>query len=313
MTPSIAGPDAAGDPPPIRLGPSAAWRCRRRLHLDVVSQLDPAHDGAPPDDRQPDGQPQGHGQLTDGGRSALPDAAQRARDELTRHRDLVFRLIRMARPAAAADAQRSSSVGPWWTDPQAVVLAPDMTTGGRSGAADLLVWWGDGYVPVLIRAHRTRDAGAGGLSSSLAEPVLIRVDPSRRTRRNRVDRLVLAHHFRQLTELGCASRTAFGGVIGRGGPGAETEPGGPGPGGPGPGGPGVWSLRGPGPVPVVPVPVTAVTFTAGTFTGVTSTRVRFTAPTIPVGTTTLRPTIETAPTAAAVRSPGGTSGAVTAR
>ena len=48
------------------------------------------------------------------------------------------------------------------------------------------------------------------------EPLAVRSDPMHRARRNRADRLALAHHYRQLVELGCASSTARGGVIGRG-------------------------------------------------------------------------------------------------
>ena len=76
-----------------------------------------------------------------------------------------------------------------------------MTTATRSGAADLLVWAGDGYLPVIIRAHRTRDRGAGAPISSLATPLEVRADPTHRVRRNRADRLALAHHYRQLEEL----------------------------------------------------------------------------------------------------------------
>ena len=81
---------------------------------------------------------------------------------------------------------------------------------------DLLVWAGDGYLPVIIRAHRTRDAGDGAKCAPVADPLSVRPDPQHRARRHRADRLALAHHYRQLTELGCASTTAMGGVIGRG-------------------------------------------------------------------------------------------------
>ncbi len=46
----------------------------------------------------------------------------------------------------------------------------------------------------------------------------MRADPAHRARRNRADRLALAHHYRQLQDLGWASSTTRGGVIGRGSP-----------------------------------------------------------------------------------------------
>ena len=97
-----------------------------------------------------------------------------------------------------------------------MVLAPWMTTATRSGAADVLVWAGDGYLPVIIRGHRTRENGGGARCSPLSDPTMVRSAATFRARRNRADRLALAHHYRQLAELGCASTVARGGVIGRG-------------------------------------------------------------------------------------------------
>ena len=90
------------------------------------------------------------------------------------------------------------------------MVSPTLPAGIRAGAPDLLVWAGDGYLPVIIRAHRTRDAGDGAKCAPVTDPLAVRPDPQHRARRNRSDRLALAHHYRQLTDLGCASTTAHG-------------------------------------------------------------------------------------------------------
>jgi len=260
MTPPTATPGQGHgtDPLPgqLRLGPTAAARCRRRIHLDAAAG---------------------------GRRAVLSTAARRALDELVEHRELVFEQISSAlglgfvQPAAPLaahsltererreepqrrrqspdDAQRARpderrrqlpnypqstlpdqwrnhgpdewiqgqskrSHGPdeWRSHGAPIVLAPEMATATRSGAADLLVWADDGYLPVIVRAHRTRDRGAGAPISPLAQPLVVRSDPTHRVRRNRADRLTLAHHYRQLQELNCASTIARGGVVGRGSP-----------------------------------------------------------------------------------------------
>lgn len=131
--------------------------------------------------------------------------------ELAEHRSSVWQTVLLAHPAAGRTPN-------WRTRPQPVVLSPAMATATRSGSADLLLWAGDGYLPVIVRAHRTRDSGAGARYSVLTDPLAVREDPAHRLRRHRADRLVLAHHYRQLTDLGCASTLARGGVIGRGSP-----------------------------------------------------------------------------------------------
>ena len=195
MTPPDGTPGDERGPGQLRLGPSAAGRCRRRIHLDA------AH----PDRRAP-----------------ASAAARRAFDDLNEHRERVFAAIRSAavESAAVGSAQYPpfADAGAWRSNPEPVVLAPQMATDRRSGGADLLVWAGDGYLPVIIRAHRTRDAGAGAVSSPVRQPAAERFDPGHRARRSRTDRLALAHHYRQLGELGCASATARGGVIGLGSP-----------------------------------------------------------------------------------------------
>ncbi len=189
MTPPT-GTDAIGGDAGVRLGPSAAGRCRRRIHLDA----------AYPEQR-----------------ASIPAAAQRALDELAEHRRAVLSAVGL--PPNPPTAAREPPDGALWrTTPQSVVPQPRTETASRSGSPDLLIWRDDGYLPVIIRAHRTRDAGAGALTSAVASPSTVGVDPGHRTRRNRGDRLALAHHYRQLAELGCASSTARGGVIGVGSP-----------------------------------------------------------------------------------------------
>ena len=131
-------------------------------------------------------------------------------DELAEHRTAVLRVLAGLHPADDSSAR-------WRLDPTPLVVSPSMTTPHRSGSADLLLWATDGYQPVIIRAHRTREGGAGARVSALREPQDVQPDPAARARRNRADRLALAHHYRQLTDLGCASSQARGGVIGRGG------------------------------------------------------------------------------------------------
>ena len=97
-----------------------------------------------------------------------------------------------------------------------VVFDPTLRSETRFGNPDVLLWSGDGYRPVIIRAHRTTDSGNGALLSSLDRPDEVTVDPSRKLRAHAADALALAHHHRLLGELGLASSSAMGGVIGRG-------------------------------------------------------------------------------------------------
>lgn len=200
MTPST-GPDAVGRPSAVRLGPSAAGRCRRRIHLDA----------AYPEQR-----------------AALTAAAQRALDELAEHRRAVLAVVQPARQSRPAQRSRPQQLqraqestlhpGGSLTVRDLVVVDPETETATRSGSPDLLVWVDDGYSPVIIRAHRTREAGAGAMTSAVSTPDATGPDAEHRARRHRVDRLALAHHYRQLAELGNASSSALGGVIGRGSP-----------------------------------------------------------------------------------------------
>ena len=107
-----------------------------------------------------------------------------------------------------------------------VVLEPMLRSRTRFGAPDLLVWAGDGYQPVIIRAHRTTDPGSGALVSPVLTPLAAAVDGARKARSHPADALALAHHYRLLQELGLASGVALGGVIGRGGTRSVSGPGG---------------------------------------------------------------------------------------
>lgn len=94
---------------------------------------------------------------------------------------------------------------------------PADLAGGRHGAVDLLVWDGDGYVPVLIVRHKVTDAGCGALTSALSPPVpgSRRPDPLRKTRAHPRDQLRLAHAVRLLEACGSkATGRTVGGVIG---------------------------------------------------------------------------------------------------
>jgi len=175
-----AGPDVP-DPLRVRLGAAAAARCRRRVHLDAASTE----------------------------QRTVAAAALRAMDELAEHREMVLRAIR-------TEHDDPPAVDSWRTRPEPIVVSPMLPAGIRAGAPDLLVWAGDGYLPVIIRAHRTRDAGDGAKCAPVTDPLSVWTDPQHRARRHRSDRLALAHHYRQLTDLGCASTTVMGGVIGRG-------------------------------------------------------------------------------------------------
>ena len=194
---------------PIRLGPSAAFRCRRRVHLDWAVGLE---------------------------RPGVSASAHRAITELAEHREAVLRAVRVARSLPPGDdvdrtvlsprgavpsGDRQASAALASGRPALVVISPGLPDSSRSGWPDLLVWTGDGYQPVIIRAHRTLDPGQGARCSTFGDPAQVQPHPTWRPRRNRADVIALAHHYRQLTELGWASSTARGGVIGRGDPGDE--------------------------------------------------------------------------------------------
>jgi len=195
---TLAGSSAAGSPDlrpgaaaaagaPLRLGPAAAGRCRRRVHLDA----DP---NAPRLLRSP---------TDDGLRLRLSDGEA--------HRVEVLDTLR---------AVLGEQVDPW--DPSGperppVVFGPALRSDTRFGSPDLLIWVGDGYRPVIIRAHRTTDPGSGALTAPLDDPLAIAPNPLRKGRPHAADTLALAHFHRLLGDLGLAGSQAFGAVVGRGG------------------------------------------------------------------------------------------------
>ena len=176
-------------PAPVRLGPAAAGRCRRRVHLDA----DP---GAPRGERAA---------ADDGLKLRLSDGAS--------HRSAVLARL----------AELYPSEGPAW-DPTGVerplaVFEPSLRSATRFGTPDALLWAGDGYQPLIIRSHRTSDPGSGALTSPIDRPMESAPDPTRKPRAHAADALALAHHYRLLSDLGLASSTARGAVVGFGGPG----------------------------------------------------------------------------------------------
>jgi predicted RecB family nuclease len=93
----------------------------------------------------------------------------------------------------------------------------DLRAGNRQAIVDLLVPGPDGgFVPVLIRGHRTLDAGCGAVVSSLTDPLRWTRSDALRVRPHPEDALALAHCHRLLADLGMAGPRAVGGVIGRG-------------------------------------------------------------------------------------------------
>jgi predicted RecB family nuclease len=200
---SATGPAATRSGPPatsvggvgqVRLGPAAAGRCRRRVHLD-------SDGNAPAAARAP---------LDDGLRLRL--AAGDA------HRTAVLAAIGAATTAVDAVGDRFRW-DPSGTDRPAVLVEPSLRSENRFGTPDLLLWTGDGYQSVIVRSHRTTDPGSGALTSPVSDPLQVGVDAGRKARAHPADALALAHHHRLLQDLGLASSVARGGVIGLGGPG----------------------------------------------------------------------------------------------
>lgn len=169
---------------PVRLGPAAAGRCRRRVHLDA----DPTADRSR---RKP---------LDDGTRLRL--------DENERHRTQVL--------TAMTGTDRPTAWDPGGFDRPARVIAPELVSAHRMGRPDLLLWAGDGYLPVLIRGHRTTDPGEGAELADPTDPLRAVTSPTRKPRPHSGDQLALAHLYRLLQELGLAASVPRGAVIGRG-------------------------------------------------------------------------------------------------
>jgi predicted RecB family nuclease len=96
------------------------------------------------------------------------------------------------------------------------LLSQSLTASNRIATVDVLVPDGAGYVPILIKGHRTLDAGDGATVSLLTDPLAAVRSSTQRVRPHNEDALALAHCYRLLQELGMASANAVGGIIGRG-------------------------------------------------------------------------------------------------
>jgi len=172
---------------PVRLGPAAAGRCRRRVHLDADPNADTSHRAA----------------ADDGLRLRLADGEA--------HRIAVLRAFSVL--FGVPNALPWDPAGPLRP---AVVFEPRLRSASRFGTPDLLLWINDGYCPVIIRAHRTTDPGSGAVISQLDHPTDCALWPTRKPRAHAADALALAHHYRLLADLGLAASAAKGGVIGSG-------------------------------------------------------------------------------------------------
>ena len=94
-------------------------------------------------------------------------------------------------------------------------LPPDVEE-WRSGAPDLLVWDGDGYLPIDVKHHKTFDDGDGLRASDLADPTPTTSSTiAYELRARKDDALQLAHYRRMLQRLGVASSGSAGGLIGK--------------------------------------------------------------------------------------------------
>jgi len=181
----------------LRLGAADAGRCRRRIHLEH----DPAADRSlrrPPE----------------------PGLQLRLAD-LAAHREVVHDRL-------ASTIELVEDWDPAGADRPAAVWAPRLASATRIATPDLLLRAPDGgYLPVLVRGHRTLDPGTGAPCSDLdlALPGLLAPVPSaaRKARSHHADALALAHVYRTLGELGLASGDARGGIIGKGGPAADAD------------------------------------------------------------------------------------------
>jgi predicted RecB family nuclease len=184
----------------VRLGPADADRCRRRIHL----AFDPTADRSVM--REPD-----------------PGFALR-RADLADHREMLHERLRAAVPLVDWGSLSGLGAGPDALGGRpAFVWGARLSSSGRYGTADLLVRAADGgYLPVLVKGHRTVDPGVGAECSPLAQPLAMVRRLDRRMRAHHEDGLALAHLTRLLDELGLSSADRRGGIIGKGGP--ATDP-----------------------------------------------------------------------------------------
>ena len=91
--------------------------------------------------------------------------------------------------------------------------------GRRTGKPDLLVFVGDGYVPVDVKHHLTLEEAEDStlLVSDLERPRPIdaRMTPGVALRKNKDDALQLAHYRRMLQACGYASALSLAGILGK--------------------------------------------------------------------------------------------------
>lgn len=175
---------------PVRLGAADAYRCRRRVHLD--------HD--------PD---------ADRASRRSPDAGLRLRLATN---DVHRADIRSAlEPLLGLPAADSWDRGVHWN----TVLE----SATRIARIDLLLPDPNGgLIPILIRGHRTTTAGGGIHVTTVADlatwrpgsPMPRTHQPGLKLRSHYEDALALAHAYRLLQELGAASTSLRGGIVGLG-------------------------------------------------------------------------------------------------
>ncbi|MHA6797805.1 TM0106 family RecB-like putative nuclease [Bounagaea algeriensis] len=184
-------------------------RCRRRVHLDH----DPSMRGAVTAPQDP------------GAEQRIADAAE--------HRSLVAERLGhlfgsdfVVVPAAEQRAAREDATRRAMRAGAAYISnaqLPSDAQRGATGGIDLLVRFGDGYVPVLVVRHKTTNPGRGARVSTVDKPVpdAAWVDETRKPRSHARDQLRLAHAMRLLQACGMGATTPVpplhgpvGGVIG---------------------------------------------------------------------------------------------------
>jgi predicted RecB family nuclease len=191
--------EVRGRPLPL-LDAGALIGCRRRVHLD-------------------------HDPRAASGESA-PDAAPRARmlDRAEHRRAVRERLARrhpdMAEIPAGSATARLEATAEAVADTAELIwnpALPDDPEAGRRGRVDALIRAEQGYLPVLVVAHRVTDPGWGARTSTLESPwpAAARADPARTARSQPRDAIHLAHALRLAQAAGWApTRSAAGAVIG---------------------------------------------------------------------------------------------------
>ncbi len=202
QAPRVTQATPATEVPP--LGGYIAKYCPRRVQLDLVKPGEPLEQ--PPDvqKRIDDGIAFEAGIVDECRRHAQPDW------EFIDEKAWSAQQIEATR--AAVEAGASVIVG---------ARLPDDTDAKRSGAPDLLVKEGNGYIAVDVKHHLTLDEdddrGDPPNVSELADPTPGASEPRAGTslRRNKDDALQLAHYRRLLDAHGWASDSSLAGIIGK--------------------------------------------------------------------------------------------------